>query len=100
MRAILLASLLLPTPLVWAQNEDNSDGFYLGVALGDFSTEIVTNGSGNTALVRDSDRDPLFSAGIGDTIAERVNLRAEYEVVEIDQLDDSHACWRTAARRF
>jgi len=56
--------------------------------------------SDNTALVDDSDRDPIFGAGIGVTIAERVNLRAEYEVVEIDQLDDSHAVWLTAAWRF
>ena len=28
------------------------------------------------------------------------DLRAEYEVVEIDQLDDSHAVWLTAAWRF
>jgi hypothetical protein len=56
--------------------------------------------SDSTALVDDSDRDPIFGAGIGVTVAERVNLRAEYEVVEIDQLDDSHAVWLTAAWRF
>lgn len=55
---------------------------------------------GNTAIADDSDRDPIFGAGIGFTIAERVNLRVEYEVVEIDRLDDSHAVWLTAAYRF
>ena len=54
----------------------------------------------DTSLVDDSDRDPVFGAGIGVTIAERVSLQAEYEVVEIDQLDDSHAVWLTAAWRF
>jgi hypothetical protein len=56
--------------------------------------------SGNTAVVDDSARDPIFGVGVGVTVAERVNLRAEYEVVEIDQLDDSHAVWLTAAWRF
>lgn len=54
----------------------------------------------DTALVDDSDRDPVFGAGIGVTLADRVSLQAEYEVVEIDQLDDSHAVWLTAAWRF
>jgi hypothetical protein len=54
----------------------------------------------NTSLVDDSDRDPIFGAGIGVTVAKRLNLRAEYEVVEIDGLDDSNAVWLTAAWRF
>jgi hypothetical protein len=55
---------------------------------------------GNTALIDDSDRDPIFGAGIGVTVAKRLNLRAEYEVVEIDGLDESNAVWITAAWRF
>ena len=54
----------------------------------------------NTSLADNSDRDPIFGAGIGFTIAERLNLRAEYEVVEIDGLDDPNAVWLTAAWRF
>jgi hypothetical protein len=55
---------------------------------------------GNTSLVDNSDRDPIFGAGIGVTVAKRLNLRAEYEVVEIEGLDDSNAVWLTAAWRF
>ncbi len=54
----------------------------------------------NESLVDDSDRDPIVGAGIGVTVAKRLNLRAEYEVVEIDGLDDSNAVWLTAAWRF
>lgn len=54
----------------------------------------------DTALVDDSSRDPIFGAGLGLTVAKRLNLRAEYEVVEIDGLDDSNAVWLTAAWRF
>jgi len=42
-------------------------------------------------VVDDSDCDPLFGVGIGVTLAQRIDLRAEYEVVEIDQPEDSHA---------
>lgn len=54
----------------------------------------------NTSLADNSERDPIFGAGIGFTIAERLTLRAEYEVVEIDGLDEPNAVWLTAAWRF
>jgi hypothetical protein len=53
-----------------------------------------------TSLAVNSDHDPIFGAGVGATIAERLNLRAEYEVAEIDGLDDPNAVWVTAAWRF
>jgi hypothetical protein len=62
-----------------------------------YDLEIDRN---DTSLVESSDRDPIFGAGIGFTVAERLNLRAEYEVVEIDGLDDPNAVWVTAAWRF
>ena len=62
-----------------------------------YDVEIERN---DTSLAHDSDRDPIFGAGVGFTIAERLNLRAEYEVVEIDGLDDPNAVWVTAAWRF
>jgi hypothetical protein len=62
-----------------------------------YDLEIARN---DNSLADSSDRDPIFGAGIGFTIAERLNLRAEYEVVEIDGLDDPGAVWLTAAWRF
>ncbi|HSC15918.1 MAG TPA: outer membrane beta-barrel protein [Gammaproteobacteria bacterium] len=62
-----------------------------------YDLEIERN---DTSLAENSDRDPIFGAGVGITIAERLNLRAEYEVVEIDGLDDPNAVWVTAAWRF
>jgi hypothetical protein len=62
-----------------------------------YDLEIARN---DNSLADSSDRDPIFGAGIGFTIAERLNLRAEYEVVEIDGLDDPNAVWLTAAWRF
>jgi OOP family OmpA-OmpF porin len=57
-------------------------------------------GRNDTSLADSSDRDPIFGAGIGFNFAERLNLRAEYEVAEIDGLDDPNAVWLTAAWRF
>ena len=54
----------------------------------------------NTALADNSSRDPVFGAGIGVSLGEHLNLRAEYEVVEIDGLEDPNAVWVTAAWRF
>ena len=62
-----------------------------------YDLEVERN---NTSLLDNSDDSPIFGAGIGFTIARRVNLRAEYEVVEIDGLDDPNAVWLTAAWRF
>ena len=62
-----------------------------------YDLEIARN---DNSLADVSDRDSIFGAGIGFTIAERLNLRAEYEVVEIDGLDDPNAVWLTAAWRF
>jgi hypothetical protein len=62
-----------------------------------YDIEIDRN---NTALADNSSRDPVFGAGIGANLGEHLNLRAEYEVVEIDGLDDPKAVWVTAAWRF
>ena len=62
-----------------------------------YDVEIERNG---TSFAENSDRDPIFGAGIGVTVARRLNLRAEYEVLEIDGVDDPNAVWVTAAWRF
>jgi hypothetical protein len=50
--------------------------------------------------VDDSGEDPVYSAGIGLTVIERLNLRAEYEFIDIDEFDEAEAAWVTAAWRF
>jgi hypothetical protein len=51
-------------------------------------------------LVDDSGHDPVYGVGIGFTIAERLNLRAEYERVDIEQFNDANAVWLSANWRF
>lgn len=56
--------------------------------------------SNNGIDVDESDRGPVYGAGIGVTVAKRLNLRLEYEVIDIDNLDDTNALWLSAAWRF
>jgi OOP family OmpA-OmpF porin len=48
----------------------------------------------------ESGEDPVYSAGIGFTVLERLNLKLEYEVVEISEYDDAEAVWLSGAWRF
>jgi len=41
-----------------------------------------------------------YGGGIGFTVLERLNLRLDYEIVDIDEADDFNSLWLTAAWRF
>jgi len=47
-----------------------------------------------------SENDFLYGVGLGFTLAERLHLRAEYEVVDIAGTQDSNAIWLSGAWRF
>jgi hypothetical protein len=51
-------------------------------------------------VIDDSSNDPVYSAGVGITLFERLNLSMEYEVIDIEAFDDSDAAWISAAWRF
>jgi outer membrane immunogenic protein len=44
--------------------------------------------------------DLVYGAGVGLNLAERLNIRFEYEKYELEGLDDADALWLTAAWRF
>ena len=54
----------------------------------------------NDPSLSDSGEDPIYGVGVGVTLVERLSLRLEYEVVDIDALEDAEAVWLTAAWRF
>lgn len=56
--------------------------------------------AGGESFIDESGEDVVYSGGVGLVLLERLSLRAEYEVVEIDELDDAEAIWITAAWRF
>jgi hypothetical protein len=55
---------------------------------------------GDDDVIDESGDDAVYSAGIGFTLFERLNLKAEYEVVDINELDDANAAWISATWRF
>ena len=55
---------------------------------------------GNEDIIDESGNDAVYSAGIGFTLFQRLNLKAEYEVVDINEFDDANAVWIGASWRF
>lgn len=51
-------------------------------------------------VVDESGEDLVWSAGIGIDIAERLNLRLEYEEIDIERLDEADALWLNLAWKF
>jgi OmpA-OmpF porin, OOP family len=51
-------------------------------------------------LVDESGEDLVYSAGIGIDVLDRLNLRLEYEEIDIEQLDESDALWLNVAWKF
>jgi OOP family OmpA-OmpF porin len=60
----------------------------------------VEIGINNETVFDDSGDDPVYAAGLGLTVVERLALRFEYEVIEISEFDDSEAVWVTVGWRF
>lgn len=59
----------------------------------------ITSPSG-TATSKDSDEAFTWSAGLGLTLAKTFNVRLEYEMFDIQEVDDANALWLTGAFRF
>jgi hypothetical protein len=62
-----------------------------------YDVEVNVDGG---ELFDESGEDPVYAAGVGFTVFERLNLKLEYEVVEISEYDDAEAVWLSAAWRF
>jgi len=54
----------------------------------------------NDPTISDSGEDPIYGVGVGLTLVERLSLRLEYEIVDVETLDDAEAVWLTASWRF
>jgi OOP family OmpA-OmpF porin len=55
---------------------------------------------GGTEVFDESDNDPVYSVGAGFEVAERLILRLEYEIIDIESFDDADAVWFTVAWRL
>jgi OOP family OmpA-OmpF porin len=51
-------------------------------------------------VIDESGEDLVYSAGIGIDVLDRVNLRLEYEEIDIEELDEADALWLNVAWKF
>jgi len=52
-------------------------------------------------VIDESGEDPVWGVGLGfDVLDDRLNLRLEYEEIDIQELDEADALWLTAAWKF
>jgi OOP family OmpA-OmpF porin len=62
-----------------------------------YNLDVNLNGG---QVIDDSANDMVWSAGVGIDIADRLNLRLEYESIDIPQFDEANAVWLNAAWKF
>ena len=73
--------------------------FELFATAGLFYSDVEAS-FGGREVFDESDSDPVYSVGAGFEIAERLVLRLEYEIIDIETFDDAEAIWFTAAWRL
>jgi opacity protein-like surface antigen len=64
------------------------------------ATVGVENELGDRVEFDEESEDLVYGAGIGLNLAERLNIRFEYEKFDLEGLDDADSLWLTAAWRF
>jgi len=72
----------------------------LGYLFYDVDINVDLDGPGPGVDSSHSDSALTYGAGVGFTILDHLHLRAEYEIVDIDDASDSSAFWLTGAWRF
>jgi OOP family OmpA-OmpF porin len=65
-----------------------------------YDTEARVTSPLGSVVVEDSGDEFTWSAGLGLTLFDAFNLRLEYEMFDVQQVDDANALWLTGAFRF
>jgi len=65
-----------------------------------YDTEARVTSPLGSVVVEDSGDGFTWSAGVGLTLFDTFNLRLEYEMFDIEEVDDANALWLTGAFRF
>lgn len=66
----------------------------------DVDTRIDFDAPGPDLVTSNSREDNMWGAGISGVVLQRLELRGEYQKIEIDNAEDSDAFWLSAAWRF
>jgi opacity protein-like surface antigen len=67
--------------------------------VGYYFYDIEVNAQ-NIGSLDDSDEDLAYGAGLGITLFEHLNVRLEYEIIDVSAVDDANALWLSGAWRF
>ena len=65
-----------------------------------YDTEARVTSPTGTVVTDESDEEFTWSAGLGLNVFETLNLRLEYEMFDVQNIDDANALWLTGAFRF
>lgn len=66
----------------------------------DAEVRVELDSPGPSIRSKSSESDFLYGGGVGLTLAGQLNLRVEYEVVDIDRAESSDAIWLSGSWRF
>ena len=72
----------------------------LGYYFYDVDVRVDLDDPGPAVSSSHSDSNFTYGGGVGITLAERLNLRVEYEVLDLDRAPNSDALWLSGAFRF
>jgi hypothetical protein len=75
-------------------------GYYFHDVTVDVDLENIGPGNGNVLGTDDNGEAWAYGIGAGITFLERINAKLEYEVMDLDDLEDPYTFWLTAAWRF
>jgi hypothetical protein len=66
----------------------------------DVDLDNIGPGNGDVLGSDDSAEAWVYGIGAGVTFIDHINARLEYELMDIDQIDDAYTLWLTGAWRF
>lgn len=75
-------------------------GYYFHDVTIDVDMDNIGPGNGDVIGSDESGEAWAYGVGVGATFLDHLNAKIEYEVMDIDDLDDPYTVWLTAAWRF
>lgn len=75
-------------------------GYYWHDVELEVNLDNIGGGNGNVLNTDESGEAWVYGVGAGVTLIEHLNFKLEYEMMDLDRLEDSYTLWGTAAWRF
>lgn len=75
-------------------------GYYFHDLTIDVDWSNAGSGNGNVLDTDNNGEALVYGVGAGVTLIDHINAKVEYELLDVDELDDAYILWLTAAWRF